>query len=304
MHVVYFLVPLLPGPHVEVVKTPLPERTMLRRGHFVPQAPLSRRRTLPPPSAVHRAGNALLQHLHHRRRSSHPGLADQQMNVLQHHDVAQQREIPSVPNFVQNHKKLITRSFRPQQRPAPVATARDEVQVAHSVAPFQTVLHSTTPRNDAFQNIIRILSIHPRINRLHPRSFKLEITFNGCRIPSFSRRVREKALPISGYDSPCVRVSDSLVMRSMAPAAPDSVRTRPAPVAQVSRAPFPNRRVAAPDSGRVRRIATSGVVLSLRGATSLPQIAPVETGSNGMNEPRVELTKWYHPAASPVKRRK
>ncbi len=53
---------------------------------------------------------------------------------------------------------------------------------------------------------------------------------------------------------------------------------------------------------RRSRIVTCGVVLFPGAATSLPQITPVETGPKDTNELRVELAKWYHPAAPPVKR--
>jgi hypothetical protein len=137
MHVVHLLVLFLPALHVEVVEPPLPERATLLCWFFLPQTHLSGRRAPPPP--VHRPGNALLQHLHHCCRSPPPRLADKQMNMLRHHHVSQEREIVSCADFTQDLQKEIARPLGIQQGHAPVATARDEVQVSRSIAAFQAV---------------------------------------------------------------------------------------------------------------------------------------------------------------------
>jgi hypothetical protein len=95
-------------------------------------------------SVADRAGLAKLavQNLHHRRRSSSPRLAHQQMNVFRHHHVTDQRKVVPFPNLSQNPKKKTARPLGLQKRIAPIATAGDEVQVTQSVAAFETMFHS------------------------------------------------------------------------------------------------------------------------------------------------------------------
>ena len=141
VHVIHFLVPLLPGPHVEIVEASLPEAAMARRRRFVPQTHLPGWRA-PPLAPPYRAGDALLQHLHHGRRSAHPRLADEQMNMFGHHHVAEQREIVSVAHVGQDTQKQRARCLRAEQRQAMVTAARDEVQLAQAVAAFEAVFHA------------------------------------------------------------------------------------------------------------------------------------------------------------------
>lgn len=123
----------------------------------------------------------------------------------------------------------------------------------------------------------------------------------GCRIPSSLRRVREKTPPTAEFDPQSTRASDLFLNYAAAPRRLcRQVRASPAPVARFPRAPFLNRRDAAPASGRVRRIVTPGVVLSPPAANSLPQLLPISP-LDAANELQVILPEWYPSAASRVK---
>jgi hypothetical protein len=123
----------------------------------------------------------------------------------------------------------------------------------------------------------------------------------GCRIPSSSRRVREKTRPPAAFDPQSTRASDLFLNCAAAPRRLcPQVRATPAPLAQFPRAPFLNRRDAAPPSGRVPRFVTPGVVLSPRAANSLPQLVPTSPVDT-TNEHQVKPPEWYPSAASRVK---
>jgi len=123
----------------------------------------------------------------------------------------------------------------------------------------------------------------------------------GCRIPSSSRRVREKTPPSAKFDPQSTRASDLYLNYAAAPRhLCPQVRASPAPLAQFPRSPFLNRRDAAPPSGRVPRIVTPGVVVSPRAANSLPQLLPASPLDTA-NELQVTLPEWYPSAASRVK---
>ncbi|HEX4074620.1 MAG TPA: hypothetical protein VHX49_04395 [Candidatus Acidoferrales bacterium] len=99
-------------------------------------------RHAPPHASPRRAGDALFQHLHHRRRSADARLADEQVNMFGHHAVAEQREVVSVSDVAQDIEEEGTRCLGAQQRQAMVAAARDEVQVAGTVAAFKAMFHA------------------------------------------------------------------------------------------------------------------------------------------------------------------
>src|SRR5271167_4363215 len=64
-------------------------------------------------------------------------------------------------------------------------------------------------------SIFVLRQFRSRADTPHPRSFKPQLTFKGCRIPSLSRRVRGKAPPIAGLDKPSIPGSDSPLAHSM-----------------------------------------------------------------------------------------
>src|SRR6185312_16151054 len=59
-------------------------------------------------------------------------------------------EVIAIADLVENLKERVARFRFPQQRHAPVATARDEMPVAETISPFQLVSHQE-PKNRTFQ---------------------------------------------------------------------------------------------------------------------------------------------------------
>ena len=101
MHVVQLLRPLLAAPNVEIVEPPLPETAMSCVRDVLPQTELLRGIARANFSAQ-AARDPLFQHLNHDRQISLLRLAQQQMNVFRHDDVADHRELISRAHFVQN----------------------------------------------------------------------------------------------------------------------------------------------------------------------------------------------------------
>lgn len=63
------------------------------------------------------------------------------MDVLGHDHVSEKREVVAVANFPQDAEKNVAAPFGSEEGETPVTTARDEVQVARTVAAFEAVLH-------------------------------------------------------------------------------------------------------------------------------------------------------------------
>ena len=144
MHVIHLLVPFLCAPHIEIVEPSLPERLVFPPSSFLPQPFLFRPRA-PSPPPMHRSRDALLQHLHRHARIPHIRLADQQMNMLRHHHVSQQREIVALSNFTENLEEEIPSTLCAQQRRATIATASNKVQLSQSIAASEALLHPENP---------------------------------------------------------------------------------------------------------------------------------------------------------------
>ena len=88
--------------------------------------------------------NALFQDLQDGRRRSFGWLADQQMNVLGHDHVSDQRKVKPAPHLAKDLYECVSRTDRAEQRQAAVATACDEVQVFLPVVAPQSFGH---PKN-------------------------------------------------------------------------------------------------------------------------------------------------------------
>ena len=138
VHVIQFLNSLLPAPNIKVIKPPLP-KTAMHRG-ILPQTQLSRRR-FPPRPPPQPPRHSLLQHLHHHRRIRLLRLPNQQMNVLRHHDVADDDEPIPPPHFIKNDQKRIPRPHRPQKRQTPITTESNEMQLRSPIAPLEILRH-------------------------------------------------------------------------------------------------------------------------------------------------------------------
>src|SRR5712664_1038606 len=141
VHVLQFLFPLLVTVHVEIVEPWLPELRQLRDELRKSQGklPLGRRPLLPP----HLPGDALLEHLQHRRGSPLLWLADQQMHMIRHDHVAHQKESILSPNPAQFLDKQVFCSRYPEQRQPPVATERQKMKMTLPVVALQSLWHST-----------------------------------------------------------------------------------------------------------------------------------------------------------------
>jgi len=140
VHIIQLLDPLLPAPHAEIIKPPLPETPWRFRWRLGPQSHLvliRPRSRLPSHSTRH----PLFQNLNHRRRRVYSGLRNQQMNVRRHHHVPNQPELISLPHLIQNPQERITPPPRSQQRPTPVTTARNKVQLPLPIPPLQFITH-------------------------------------------------------------------------------------------------------------------------------------------------------------------
>ena len=135
MHVFELLHLLLVTPHIEIVKSPLPE---LRPRILSSKLKLELANNCFPP---HLPRHSLLQHLQHRRRRPFRRLAHQQMNVFRHHHKSHQRKSVSITHLAQDFYKQIPRPHRPQQRQAPVTTAGDEMQIVLAVIPLKFSMH-------------------------------------------------------------------------------------------------------------------------------------------------------------------
>lgn len=130
---------LLPTPHVEIIKPPLPETPRRLSRCLRPQTHLLG--ALPSVTSPQGSRHALLQNLHHRRRGPHLRFRNQQMNVIRHHHIPNQPELISLAHLIQNSQKHIPAMRSPQQRPPPVTTTCNKVQLPVPVPALQPVTH-------------------------------------------------------------------------------------------------------------------------------------------------------------------
>ena len=72
-----------------------------------------------------------------RRRIPDPRLADQQMNMLRHHDIPDDDESVALTRLLEDREEAIT-GGRIQQRQSSIARASDEVQVVRTISAMQT----------------------------------------------------------------------------------------------------------------------------------------------------------------------
>ena len=151
MHVVELFDSLLQTPHIEVVKPPLPKPGLRIFSNFKAQMQLPSIRSLSPAQAP---GDALFQDLNHKRRCSLGRLADQQVNVIRHNDVANECKTVALPDFAENLNESILGTNRTQEGHAPVTTERDEMKMPAPVNSNQFVGHGVegTSKPRPFEN--------------------------------------------------------------------------------------------------------------------------------------------------------
>lgn len=111
VHVVKFFDSLLQTPNIEIVEAALPESRQRIVAICKYQTKLSGRFAL---FAAQTAQDALLQNLDHGGRRAFDRLADEQVDVFRHNDVAHQREAVAVARLAENLDERIPGSNRAQ----------------------------------------------------------------------------------------------------------------------------------------------------------------------------------------------
>src|SRR4051812_921424 len=126
VHVAQFLQPLAFRPHVEVIKSGLPNVP----GLVEFKGPLV---CFFAPSSQDLLCKTLLNHLHCLRGISHLRLADQQVKVLWHDDVSQDHEAVFQSRLFQQTQEQVAAPCRTEKAAALITAAGDEVQVSGAV---------------------------------------------------------------------------------------------------------------------------------------------------------------------------
>ncbi len=145
VHVLQFLDYFLLTPHIEVVEPALPKLWYGMVGSRGAETDCRDGRS-PARVATQLPRDPLLQDLQYRRRRTCFRLTDEKVDVFRHDCIPHQREAVAISNFAENLHEEVSRASGTQQRQAPVTTARDEVQVALSVPPFQSFGHGEHPQ--------------------------------------------------------------------------------------------------------------------------------------------------------------
>ena len=129
MDIPQFLHAFLGAPDIEIIRPRLPESPLR---FFAEQLTLTWSFSFS--SRQHRKRGALFQHLHHGRRTTHLWLGDQEVNVLRHHNVADDYETKASSCLLENAEEAIASLRGIEQRPTPVARSGDKVQVMCAVS--------------------------------------------------------------------------------------------------------------------------------------------------------------------------
>ena len=140
MHIVEFLDEFLLTPDIEIVEARLPElgqaiMHMAERKWELLAGRFFARIAAEPPR------HTLLQHLHDGRGRTFRRLADEQVDVVGHDDVAHQCKAVAVAHFAQNLHKQILRARGGKQGQSSVTAARNEMEVAQSIPAPQSLGH-------------------------------------------------------------------------------------------------------------------------------------------------------------------
>jgi hypothetical protein len=137
VHVIQFLILFACAPDVEVIKSALPEVSIACKRGVVPEFQLGNRCL----SSLCSQGSrdALFQRLHYAGRISDGGLADQQMDVVGHDDVAEKGEVVAVAHLSENSQKEVASPGHGEQRLPTITTASNEVKLSEAVAAFEAV---------------------------------------------------------------------------------------------------------------------------------------------------------------------
>jgi hypothetical protein len=175
MHVVKFFDSLLQTPHVEIIETPLPKTRQRIATACKGQIQLRRGSAL---LATQAARDALLQNLNHRGRCSSHRLADEQVNVLGHDNISDQRKSVAVAHLTKNLDKNILGANRTQKRQTSIAGEGNEMQMAAPVVANEFVGHAT--REKSTPDPLKSKGSATRKSQTSP----LALTYRGGMIPS------------------------------------------------------------------------------------------------------------------------
>ncbi len=127
MHVVELLLPLRPRVHVEIIIAALPEAAEFPTSLWKTQHELPRALAF---SGAQGAGDSLLETLDDLGRTSVAGLAQKQVHMLGHENVAHEGEAVAQPRLLEGANGQIAGPDGVQKRPALVATKGDEMKIA------------------------------------------------------------------------------------------------------------------------------------------------------------------------------
>jgi hypothetical protein len=134
VHVFQFLSPLFRAVDVEVVISPLPEAAQFAGCVWEVQRELALGPAFP---GTHRARHPLLQDLDKLRQISLAGLAEEQVHVLRHHHISNEKRSAAVTHFSQSLQEQSASPDGAQERSSLVATEGDEMQVSMSMMAFE-----------------------------------------------------------------------------------------------------------------------------------------------------------------------
>ena len=144
VHILQFLSNLLGAVYVKIVEPRLPKSPQPRVAFLKCQAHLSSCQAAFPFSQITR--NALLQNFQHQRWRTFRPLADEQVNMLGHHNVSNQEKMITITNFCQRRDECIPGSHCLQKRQPPVAAESQKMEMASSVVAPESFRHCTIPK--------------------------------------------------------------------------------------------------------------------------------------------------------------
>jgi len=131
MDVVQLFLAFLRGPQDEGIEAWLPDVIFA----VALEAPLGGH--MGPEPFQYAPSKALFDGLHHRGRIASSRLAEQQMDMLRHDDVAHHNEMIAAAHMFQHFKKQVASGGGLEQRATLVATGGDVVQVALTIAAIE-----------------------------------------------------------------------------------------------------------------------------------------------------------------------
>jgi hypothetical protein len=146
VHVMKFFHSFLQTPNIEIVEAALPEARQRIIAVCKCQTELPVRLAF---FAAQAARDALLQNLNHGGRRAFGGLADEQVNVIGHNDIAHQRETVAIARLAENLDENISGANGAQQRQASIASEGDEMKMPVPVVANEFADHGKQEKSNA-----------------------------------------------------------------------------------------------------------------------------------------------------------